>query len=442
MQLRTILLLTLAFAAGASVTSLHAQEKGDTLSKAKRDSIAAADSIRLVRELEAQAAGQKPAATSPQQGRTGQQGASNPRLLPDFSAVGDFIGDLSPKGSTLEDPNKRIDVREVELAIQAAVDPYFRGDIFLGISDAEGISIEQAFLTATALPAQLELRIGRYLMPVGKINSTHRHDLHTIEYPWVVQRFFSPEGLKGTGLWALRVFSPFGFYQELNVALVDRFGERVDGLQTVNPVNKKLSGLGYSARLRNYWDLSQSTNLEISGSMMTGRREQPFSPSIVGNGETPINAIGARQTVAGADVTFRWRPLQQGLYQSFILQAEVMRQLNEKNPVIPSPPGGSLYEGPQRDVNGAYVFARYQIRQRAYLGTRYDYVQSYGPASGPDLQAASAYFEFFPSEFSKLVAGYEHIIKGGVQSGFVDNKVDRLLVQASFALGPHKPHPF
>jgi hypothetical protein len=441
MQLRTIVLLTLAFAASASVTSLGAQAKGDTLSKAKRDSIAAADSIRLVRELEAQTAGQRPAQPNPQQGRTGQTGSANPRLIPDISAVGDFVGDLSPKGSTLEDPTKRLDVREVELALQAAVDPYFRGDIFLGISDAEGISIEQAFLTTTALPAQLELRIGRYLMPMGKINSTHRHDLHTIEYPWVVQRFFSPEGLKGTGLWALRVFSPLGFYQELNVAVVDRFGEGIEGLQTANPVNKKLSGLGYSARLRNYWDLSQSTNLEISGSMMTGRREQPFSPSI-GQDEALVNAVAARQTVAGADITFRWRPLQQGLYQSFILQAEVMRQLNEKNPAIPAPPGGSLYEGPQRDVNGAYLFARYQIRQRAYIGTRYDYVQSYGPATGPDLQAASAYLEIFPSEFSKLVAGYEHIIKGGVQGGFADNKVDRLLLQASFALGPHKPHPF
>ncbi|HMI55958.1 MAG TPA: hypothetical protein VK494_07225, partial [Gemmatimonadaceae bacterium] len=68
--------------------------------KAKADSIAAADSIALVRELE-KMQGAKPDTT---QGRVvGPQGSTNPRLLPDFSAVGDFVADLSPKGSTQED---------------------------------------------------------------------------------------------------------------------------------------------------------------------------------------------------------------------------------------------------------------------------------------------------------------------------------------------------
>ena len=39
-----------------------------------------------------------------------------------------------------------------------------------------------------------------------------------------------------------------------------------------------------------------------------------------------MNAVNARQTVIGADFTYRWRPLQQGLYKSFILQAEVLRE--------------------------------------------------------------------------------------------------------------------
>lgn len=432
-----------AFALAFEPARLSAQQ--DTLSQAKRDSIAAADSIRLVRELERIQAEPKAGAPTAPAGPAPSSGSTNPRLLPDVSAVGDLVGDLSPRGSTLSDPNKRVDVREVELAFQAAVDPYFRGDIFLGISDAEKISIEQAFLTTTALPKQLELRIGRYLMPVGKINLTHRHDLHTIEYPWVVQRFLSNDGLKGTGLWLLRVFSPFGFYQELNLTVVDRFGEPLEGAQIAAPVNKRVSGLGYSARLRNYVDISESSNFELSGTVMTGVREQPITP-LTPSGDTPaINAVGARQTIAGADLTYRWRPLQQGLYKSFLLQAEYMRQFNEKNPTLPANPlgNGVTYLGPARDVNGAYVFARYQLSQRSYFGTRYDYVQSYNTATlGPNLHAASGYLEFFPSEFSKLVAGYERIFQGGFQSGFAYDKVDRILLQASFALGPHKPHPF
>src|SRR5687767_1200605 len=206
------------------------------------------------------------AATTPNLWRVGNQppppqGAPNTRLLPDISLVGDLIADFSPDGTTQED-GSRFSVREAELAIQAAVDPYFRGDVFLGFSDAEGVHIEQAYMTATALPWGLEFRLGRFLMPVGKQMTTHRHDLHTVEYPYVIQRFFGPEGLKGTGLYASRVFAPFGFYQELILTGVDRFGEAPeDGPSLLEPVNKELSGLGYSARLRNYWDLNQASNL-------------------------------------------------------------------------------------------------------------------------------------------------------------------------------------
>jgi hypothetical protein len=397
--------------------------------KAKADSAAVADSIRLVRDLErAQQSGGRdtnaPAQATP--GPTGY-GPTNPRLLPDISAVGDLVGDLSPKGTTQED-GTRFSIREMELAVQAAVDPYFRGDVFLGISDVEKISIEQAFLTATSLPYGLEVKLGRYLMPFGKQNLTHRHDLHTVEYPYVIQQFFAGDGLKGTGLWASKIFAPFGFYQELQVTAVDLFGERSDALTTPVPLNKSLSGMGYSARFRNYLDLSQSTNFELSGSAITGRRAEPL--------ETPVdgfNAVGARQSVVGADLTFRWRPLQQGLYKSFILQAEFMRQFNEQNPELPV---GGVYAGPLRNISGAYVFGRYQLTQRIFLGSRADWVQNQNPADGA-LKAIAGDLEFFPSEFSKLVVQYERLRPA---TGVED--VNRVLLQASFALGPHKPHPF
>ena len=196
-------LVLLAAVAGAA----NAQQR-DSTRRTPRDSVRAdsarvADSIAVVRELERLQ--NEPKTPSPAQ-QPGQGGPTNARLLPDISAVGDLVADLSPKGSTQEG-GERFAIREVEVAIQAAVDPYFRGDIFLGISDLEKISIEQAYLTATSLPWGLEVRLGRYLMPVGKQNTTHRHDLHTVDYPYVIQRFFGEEGLKGTGVYASRIFA-------------------------------------------------------------------------------------------------------------------------------------------------------------------------------------------------------------------------------------------
>jgi hypothetical protein len=394
--------------------------------RARADSAAKADSIALMQELEQAAKASPPGGTGTPRGQVPATGSTNPRLLPDLSVVGDLMYDLSPRGSTQAD-GSRLGVREVEVALQAVVDPYFRGDVFLGFSDLEKVSIEQAFLTATALPWHLEARLGRQLLPFGKQNTTHRHDLHTFEYPWVIQRFLGAEGGKGTGASLSKIFSPFGFYQEVIVTVNDRIAEPVEGLVPDTPTNKTLAGLGYTARLRNYLDLTQNANLEIAASAATSQVAQPVTTS------AEFNAVNARQTLVGVDVTYRWRPLQQGLYRSFILQGEYLRQINEQNPDLP--PGSVTYLGPSQGYNGGYLFARYQVGRRSFIGARGDMVQD-PEADGGTVTAGSGYWEFFPSEFSKLVAGMERVSPEG-QSAYT-----RIILQATFALGPHKPHPF
>ena len=379
------------------------------------------DSIALVRELEAQRA-DSARPTGP------QQQPVNPRMLPDISAVGDLIGDLSPDGSTQED-GTRFGIREVEIALQAVVDPYFRGDVFLGFSDAEGVHIEQAFMTTTALRG-LEARVGRFLMPVGKLNTTHRHDLHTIEYPWVIQRFLGEEGLKGTGVYVSRIFAPFGFYQELLLTATDRIGEAPEDLVTTTPSNEDLADLAFSARLRNYWDLSQASNLELSISALTGKVEQPYDFGPVPPGGGP-NAVLAGQQLFGGDATFRWRPLQQGLYRSFIAQGEFYQQRNARS-------DDPAFEGPNRDFMGAYGFARWQVGRRWFVAGRYDWLED-PELGGETSSAASGYLQWFPSEFSKLTLAYEQLMPSAA-SGV--GQTSRILLQASFAIGPHKPHPF
>jgi hypothetical protein len=302
---------------------------------------------------------------------------------------------------------------------------------------------------ATALPWQLQVKGGRFHLPFGKQNSTHRAELHTIEYPYVIQNFLGAEGGKGTGAWVSKVLAPFGFYQELQLTAIESFPEghahaheeeAFEGIATEAP-NKRLSGLGFTGRLRNYWDVSEASNLELSFSAGTGKRTEPFGcvdvtdeiiPCPGPQGETGVNA---RQSIFGADVTFRWRPLQQGLYKSFILQAEVMRQQNE----TPALPGGlpptAIYLGPSEDLAGAYVFARWQLTRRVFLGGRYDWIEAESGAAR-DFAAASGYLQIFPSEFSKIVLGFEHLRPEAGDS------VNRLLLQTTIAIGPHRPHPF
>jgi hypothetical protein len=426
-------LLSVASGLGAQVQPVSPRD-----SAARADSFARADSLALVREIEELQRGE----TDTTAGRppAGAQGVINPRLLPDISAIGDLVADFSPEGSTQED-GTRFGVREVELALSSAVDPYFRADFILGISDLEGIAIEEAYVTAMALPWEMLARVGRFHMPIGKQNTTHRAELQTVEYPHVIQRFLGPEGGKGTGLWFSKIFAPFGFYQELQATVVDKLGEAEEELEAIEPSNKKLSGLGYSARFRNYWDLSEASNFELSASAATSRLTQPALcgglPTCPGIGGVP--GVNVRQSLIGADLTFRWRPLQQGLYRSFIAQAEYIRQLNQRNPTLPPEFGaGAEYIGPRRDFDGAYFLARYQLSRRTHVGGRFDWVEEEDDAGNAgSAKAFSGYLQFFPSEFTKLVAAYERFVPGGGADG-----LNRILFQMTFAIGPHRPHPF
>ena len=145
-------------------------------------------------------------------------------------------------------------------------------------------------------------------------------------------------------------------------------------------------------------------------------------------------AVHEERAADDKDQSVCQRPLEQGLYKSFIAQAEFLRQANER---ISDP----LYAGPVDDFNGAYGFARWQLTRRAYLGGRYDWVED--PFNvGATTTAASGYLEWFPSEFSKLMLGYERLMPGAPAATPKPNATNRILVQASFAIGPHKPHPF
>ena len=421
--------------AGSIAPGGWAQQRDTT--RADSSARARADSLRLVRELEALG---RDTAAVPGAQRPGQAGPTNPRFIPDISAIGEFIGDFTSGGSTQES-GRRLDIREVELAVQAAVDPYFRADIILGLSDLEGIAIEESYLTAIRLPLGLQGRLGRFHMPIGKLNTTHRSELlGHIEYPHVIQRFLGPEAAKGTGLWLSGIFAPLGFYQEIQVTVVDGIGESEEDLVAETPSNATAAGLGYSLRLRNYLDLSESSNLEFSGSVATSRRAQPIICSGTSDGTCePLggpSVANARQSLVGADVTFRWRPLLQGLYRSFMLQAEFIRQLNQESPALPEIQGTLVtYAGPVRGFSGAYLFGRYQVGRRSFVGARGDWLED-PEADGEPLRAASVFLQFFPSEFSKFVLGFERTMPRGQQA------TNRLLLQSTFAVGPHRPHPF
>src|SRR3954468_9079025 len=148
-----------------------------------------------------------PASGGPQ--GTPARGAQS--LNPDISAILDANAGYERRGVAYRNgddpdlhggPNTRgagFTAQEVELALSAIVDPYFRGDVFLTIPNLEGLEVEEAFATTTSLPANLQVKLGSFRSAFGRQNGQHLHVQDFTRRPLVNAAFLGEDGLRGPG---------------------------------------------------------------------------------------------------------------------------------------------------------------------------------------------------------------------------------------------------
>src|SRR3954449_9877696 len=117
------------------------------------------------------------------------------------------------------DPQQRgFNLRNAELALDGAVDPYFEGfaNIVLKLdnNNETEIELEEAFMQTTNLPFGLQLKGGQFFAAFGRINPTHPHTWDFADDPIVHGRLLGPDGLRGVGAqisWTL----PTPWYSQL-----------------------------------------------------------------------------------------------------------------------------------------------------------------------------------------------------------------------------------
>src|SRR5881397_3309793 len=120
------------------------------------------------------------------------------------------------------DPQQRgFNARNIELALDGAVDPYFEGFaniVFKLDNDNETeVEVEEAFMQTTGLPFNLQLKGGQFFAAFGRLNPTHPHTWDFADTPLVNGLFLGPDGLRGVGAqtsWTL----PLPWYSQLIVA--------------------------------------------------------------------------------------------------------------------------------------------------------------------------------------------------------------------------------
>src|SRR4029078_3700952 len=293
----------------------------------------AADSA-LLKQIEQQMQGNSQPVQQPQQSR------STLSFNPDIGVIGDFQGSYISKGNK----NFNAYLNETELSLQANVDPYARADFFLSFArDPEigkyGVEVEEGYLTTLSLPAQLQLKGGKFSEAVGRINPTHPHALPFIALPNAYVNYFG-DGLNDEGASLSWLIPNKKFYQEIVFQVTSGLSESPSFYRGDN------NHLIYLGHLKNFFTLSDNATLELGLTGLTGPNDSSRTTSI-----------------AAADLTYKWKPVQMNTYRSVTWQSEFYYG------------HASLMENFSVNSFGLYSFLQHQLAKRWFLTGRYDYAQ-------------------------------------------------------------------
>jgi hypothetical protein len=331
----------------------------------------------------------------PAPGATGASPYARLLAMPDLAAVVSFAGAwndydvefLSPRsGPFAPGELPAFLLQEVELSLRSVIDPYGRAEIYLSIGPG-GASVEEAFLTTTALPAGFQLKAGQFLSPFGRLNAQHPHTWDFVDAPLALDRLLAREALSGPGV-DLSWLAPLPWFAELQLS--------AQSTATVEGDPSWLTGI---ARLAQFFSLTEETTLGLG---LSGGVRNP--------------GADGRETFSGADLYVRWRP--PAARRAATFQAEILRR--------------QLGVGaPERW--GGYAQLFWRAGPSAGLGVRYDQAPTEDGAE--DERRYSAVATWFLSEFQRLR------LQIG-QDRRPDGQGIEALVQAEFGIGAHGAHPF
>jgi hypothetical protein len=361
-----------------------------------------------------------------------------------FALAGSSARDLDHIEVGDHDPQQRgFNARNIELAFDGAVDPYFEGFaniVFkLDNDNQTEVELEEAFLQTTSLPFNLQLKAGQFFSAFGRINPTHPHTWDFADAPLVHGRLLGPDGLRGVGA-QISWIVPVPWYSQLILGVQN--GRGGTGYSFRNPgdggmffdrrtTDRELRGLQdfvWVPRWENSVDLSP-TQVVLAG--VSGA---------FGSNETGANS---RTQIYGADFLYKWKSANaEGGFPFVKWQTEFMyrrfeagRGMNETFPVSETFNDWGLYSQVLWGFKKGWV-----------AGIRGDYLDMEDSRFTDDFERQSrsrisANLTWYPTEFSKLRLQYNHDFLA--ENFFLPGRdVDSVFLQFEFILGAHGAHKF
>lgn len=332
-------------------------------------------------------------------------------INPEISVVGDMYGQyIANDNSFTEDLRSGAFFRVLGLHLESNLDPFSFTKVALEFTPA-GFELGEAYLTWTQIFPSVGLTAGKFRQQFGVVNRWHVHALDQFEFPLALTTILGEEGLNQIGLsfdWTMPSIIS-------NANLLT--------LQITNGQNEQLfSGDMFSfpaglLHLKNYWDLSRDTYLELGLTGMLGKNNQRGYDD-EGNlilEESRLTALG------GLDLTVFWEPLNQARYHSLLWRTEFYYANKE------------LLNG-RIKAFGGYSYLEYKLDLQWQVGTRLDYTQPFETNNSSKYSwQIVPYITWWQSNWVRFRLQYNYL--NGTEISTAQNTIR---LQIVFAAGPHK----
>ena len=346
------------------------------------------------------------------------------------------VGDHDPRARGFTIPN-------AELALDGAVDPYFKGFVNLVHKldqQAETlVELEEMYVLTTSLPANLQLKVGQFFAEFGRQNSQHPHSWAFADDALVLGRIFGADGLRGQGArvsWLL----PTPIFAEASFTMLNSAGETTTSFRSLEsgtihggiPVEREVQGLKEMLsmpRLSTSFDLTGSQTLVLGAS-------GAFGPNNTGP--------GARTRIEGVDLYWKWKSARASAGFPFVtFQSEVITRRYDAASRIAELDGVTVLPAAVLKDVGGYAQVQWGVRPLLVAAVRAEVVRNDDPAAAAftatereDRDRYSTNLTWFPTEFSKVRVQYNFDRRAVIGND------SSLWFQFEFLLGAHAAHKF
>ena len=351
------------------------------------------------------------------------------KLNPEISVTGDIVNTYDVDADT----NRfDFDFRNLGIHFESYLDPYTRFKAAVPVSTSSA-SIGEAYLTRHGIVNDVNFTMGKFRQQFGVVNRWHKHALDQVDFPLALRQIFGDGGLNQTGIsfdWTMPPM--FDSSQELIVQVTNGENDRVFSGNTISVPS-------VLAHYKNYRDLSKDTYLEMGLTGLLGWNEEW---DIMSGGATVTEKDYRHAACFGADLTVLWEPTEYMRYRNIEWKSELY-WLN-KGIVAPDNSGNDVI-----NAWGAYSYLQAKVSRTLDIGIRGDFympdVKNYADISGLSLEPLAyaekdpyqwqicPYITWWQSPFVKFRLEYNHL-----DGRNFAQPEDRIMLQAVFAVGPHK----